>query len=42
LPIRVEDVDLDGIPPTIGHVDARRMSVREIAELLLKKLRASS
>ncbi len=42
LPILVENVDLDGIPPTIGHVDVRQVPVSQIAELLLRKLASSA
>ena len=37
LPIKVEDVELDGIPPTIGYVELE-MGIDKIAELLIKKL----
>lgn len=38
LPIKVEDVDLDGIPPTIGYLSVVEYSIEKICELLLKKL----
>jgi TIR domain len=38
LPIEVEPVDLDGIPPTIGYLSLKTYSIEKIADLLLKKL----
>jgi hypothetical protein len=39
LPIRIDDTDIDGLPPTIGHISLREHSIEEIADLLSKKLR---
>jgi hypothetical protein len=38
LPIEVEPVELDGIPPTIGYVSLKQYSIEKIAHLLVKKL----
>ena len=40
LPIRIDDTDLDGLPPTIGFLSIKEHSIDTIAELLIKKLRA--
>jgi hypothetical protein len=41
LPIKVdEDVELPGVPDTIGYVSLRQHSVEKIAEILIAKLRA--
>jgi hypothetical protein len=40
LPIQVEPVELEGIPPTLGYVSLSRYSIEQIAELLLRKLKA--
>jgi hypothetical protein len=42
LPIRVDDTDLDGLPPTIGHLSLREHSVNRIADLLIKKLKGGT
>lgn len=39
LPIRLDDTELSGLPPTIGYIDIRRVSVQSIAQLLGDKLR---
>ena len=38
LPVVVDDVAVVGISKDVGHVDLRRMTVREAAELLIKKI----
>ena len=38
LPVRIDDTDLDGLPPTIGYVPIA-MGIEQIADLLIKKLR---
>jgi hypothetical protein len=38
LPVRVDDTDLDGLPPTVGYLDLGQYAIDEIAELLIKKL----
>lgn len=40
LPVRIDDTDIDGLPPTVGHVSLRERTPAEIAELLVIKLRA--
>lgn len=39
LPIRIDDTDLDGLPPTIGYLNIKDHSIDKIAELLIRKLR---
>jgi len=39
LPIRVDDTDLDGLPPTVGYLSLNDLSVAQIADLLIQKLR---
>jgi hypothetical protein len=38
LPIKVEDVDLDGLPPNVAYLPIA-MGIEQIADLLIKKLR---
>jgi hypothetical protein len=38
LPVKLDDTGLPGIPPTVGFIDMRHVSVSQLAELLLKKL----
>lgn len=38
LPIRLDDTEVPGIPPTVGYLDGRSMSIGEIYELLVEKL----
>ena len=38
LPVYVEEVDIDGLPPTLGRVSLGEKSVDEIADLLILKL----
>lgn len=42
LPIKVEDVDLDGLAPTIGYLSLPSYPIEKIAEILLKKLTIES
>jgi hypothetical protein len=39
LPIRVDQTDLEGLPPTIGYLSLDQYSVEQIAQLLVKKLK---
>jgi hypothetical protein len=39
LPVRVDDTDLDGLPPTVGYISLKEYTVPQIADLLVKKLR---
>ena len=39
LPIKVDETELDGMPPTIGHISLKK-GIEAIAELLIKKLRS--
>ena len=38
LPIRLDDTEVPGIPPTVGYLDGRSMSIDEIYEILAEKL----
>jgi len=38
LPVKVEDVDIDGLAPTVGHVSLADYTAAQIADLLVKKL----
>jgi len=40
LPIKVDDTELDGMPPTLGYLDVKCYSIEQIAELLIKKLQS--
>lgn len=40
LPIKVEEVDIDGLSPAVGYVSLSNMSPEQIAELLIAKLRS--
>lgn len=39
LPVRVDNTDLDGLPPTVGYLSLKEYTVEQIADLLVKKLR---
>jgi TIR domain len=41
LPIRIDDTDLEGLPPTIGYLSLGEHPIERIAELLIKKLTTS-
>jgi hypothetical protein len=38
LPVRLDDTELPGLPSTIGYIDYRQASCKEIVDLLLEKL----
>jgi len=40
LPIRIDDTDLEGLPPTIGYLSVKDYPIDKIAQLLIQKLRA--
>ena len=40
LPIRIDDVDIDGLPPTLSYLSGKELSVSQIAEILIAKLHA--
>ena len=40
LPVKVEDVDIDGLAPTVGHVSISEYSAQQIADLLIGKLKS--
>lgn len=39
LPIRIDDTDLEGLPPTIGYLSIKEYPIEKVAQLLVKKLR---
>jgi len=39
LPVRLDDTEIPGIPPTIGYIDLRKTSVEELAEMTIRKVR---
>lgn len=41
LPVQLDDSILPGVPPTTAHVDGRKNTPEEIAEMLIKKLGGS-
>ena len=38
LPVRIDDTEIPGIPPTIGYLDLRSMTIEEVYEALVMKL----
>jgi hypothetical protein len=38
LPVRLDDTEIPGIPPTVGYLDLRVMTIEEVYEVLVKKL----
>lgn len=38
LPIRVDDVNIVGISPTVGYLDIRKQTIEEIVEILVRKV----
>ena len=38
LPVRIDDTEIPGIPPTIGYLDLRSITIEEVYEALIKKL----
>ncbi len=38
LPVRIDDTDIPGIPPTIGYLDLRSITIEEVYKALDKKL----
>jgi hypothetical protein len=36
----MDDTDLDGLPPTVGHLSIQEHSIDQISKILLKKLKA--
>jgi hypothetical protein len=39
LPVRLDDTEIPGIPPTIGYEDLRKISVEELADMTVQKVR---
>lgn len=42
LPLKLDDTDLPGLSPTIGYLDIRNSSVKEVCTLLAQKMGAAS
>lgn len=42
LPVRFDDTEIPGIPPTIAYVFANARSPKELAGLILQKLESDS
>lgn len=40
LPIRIDDAELPGLPDTVLYLDAKKLGIKEIAQIALKKLYA--
>jgi RES domain-containing protein len=40
LPVKFDDTELEGLPPSVAYVDARRLTPRQLGELLIQKLRS--
>ena len=38
LPVRLDDTEIPGIPPTVGYLDLRSMTIQEVYEALVIKL----
>jgi hypothetical protein len=38
LPVRLDDTEILGIPPTIGYIDLREISVEKLAEMTVQKI----
>ncbi len=38
LPVRFDDTELPGLPPTVASLDARKLSARQVADAILKKV----
>ena len=38
LPVRLDDTEIPGIPPTVGYLDLRSMTIQEVYEALVMKL----
>jgi hypothetical protein len=41
LPVRIDNTDLDGLPPSVGYVSLKQYSIEQIAGLLVEKLRSA-
>lgn len=41
LPVRFDDTEVPGLPPTIGHIDLRTVPPTKLADLICEKLEAS-
>ena len=38
LPVRIDDAELPGLPPTVGYLDLRRIRIEEVVATLIEKL----
>jgi hypothetical protein len=41
LPVEIDDVELQGVPPTVGHISLQRYPIDQIAEMLITKLQGA-
>lgn len=41
LPIRLDDTEIPGINPTVAYIDIRKTNIKEIANLLIEKIKTS-
>lgn len=39
LPIRIDDTDLPGLPPTVGYLNIQQYNINQIADMLIAKLK---
>jgi hypothetical protein len=40
LPVRMDDTELPGLPPTVAYLDGRALTPEQVAELIVMKVRA--
>ena len=38
LPVKIDDTEIPGIPPTIGYIDLRNTSINELSDITIKKV----
>lgn len=41
LPVRLDDTESPGIPPTVGYLDLRKISIEEVYQVLMEKLQGT-
>jgi len=39
LPVKIDDTDIPGVPPTIGYIDLRKTTIKKLAEMTIQKVR---
>ncbi len=42
LPIRVDSVDIPGLPPTLGYLSLQDFSIEQVAEILVRKIESAT